>query len=59
MTRAPYFTHVTAAKGTAVLLRWQVPGDLLRSAKYTCSVPDALAQDMAQGLGLNLQQYVH
>ncbi len=43
----------------AALLRWQVPGDLLRSAKYTCSVPDALAQDMAQRLGLNLQQYVH
>lgn len=43
----------------AALLRWQVPGDLLRSAKYTCSVPDALAQDTAQRLGLNLQQYVH
>lgn len=56
---ADLLPELDTATHEALVLRPQGAGDLLRGAKYTCSVPDALAQDMAKRLGLELQQYVH
>lgn len=42
----------------AMRLLSQGSGDQLQGGKYTCNAPEAVVQDMAKRLGLELQQYV-